>query len=73
MVEITCGACGVKSDAGLWIETLSGLKLPDGHYQCPECKKAIRVVCDPGELVEVEGNSFFIPGAKTIESAETVY
>ncbi len=73
MIEITCGACGVKSDAGLWIQTLSGLKLPDGYFQCPECKTAIRVVCDPGEVVDVEGKYLYIPGAKTIESVETVY
>ncbi len=61
MVEITCGSCKKPSSADKWIDDLSGCKLPDGYIQCPECKQTIRVVVEPGKLVEIEGNHLYIP------------
>lgn len=39
--EITCGNCGVKKPASLWMQTLIG-DLPGGELQCPDCKVAIK-------------------------------
>ena len=43
----------------LWIERPSGLQLPDGCFQCPECGVAIKRSLVPAHTKEAFGEQVF--------------
>lgn len=43
----TCGHCGHKDDIDLFTSTPISGDLNPGHYQCPNCKEAWKIVSMP--------------------------
>jgi hypothetical protein len=48
-VTITCGACKHEAPIEAFTNTVTG-PLPNGEFQCPNCRRAIRLVKTPIEI-----------------------
>jgi hypothetical protein len=65
-MTITC-TCGHEAAADRFWTTLTG-PLPAGHFQCPACKKAWRVVKTPITVSKFTGR--WITAPNKIESTQ---
>jgi hypothetical protein len=67
-VTVTCGHCGKTDDLGNFIRTVTG-ELPDGHFQCPHCKRAWRIEKTP---VEICGGKVFTTPNKIVPTQSSL-
>lgn len=70
--SIICGLCSESSPIDRWIETPAGEKLPDGHFQCCNCKTAIIRKNKPPIVKIANGVKFLLPSSITIERTEYI-
>lgn len=76
LCNINCGACGHSADIELFSRTPIFGELPAGHFQCPGCGRAWRIVkgkvsVSPTRYYELAGIIKVIPAALVIEPNRT--
>jgi len=65
---VTCGRCGNSEDIDLFTSTPVAGDLPKGHFQCPFCGLAWKIVAD-GEAKMLQSGVVIPPKAK-VETTE---
>lgn len=65
---VTCGRCGNSDDIDRFVSTPIAGDLPKGHFQCPFCGIAWKIVAD-GEAKMLE-SGFVMPPKNKLAAAE---
>ena len=62
-MHITCGQCGHKANLESWTSTPFNGELPQGTYQCPNCRYAFKRQAEQGTTFP---SGLYIPGKITL-------